>query len=69
MTQIVSNSAVKQQTAMTLLMAPSQPSHILEKQIAAELGLRTGIGIPDKLFLGLLTLTSPPLVSQAALRT
>ncbi|MPC79958.1 hypothetical protein E2C01_074518 [Portunus trituberculatus] len=32
MTQIVSNSAVKQQIAITLLMAPSQPSHFLEKQ-------------------------------------
>ncbi|MPC89911.1 hypothetical protein E2C01_084874 [Portunus trituberculatus] len=32
MTQIVFNSAVKQQIAMTLLMAPSQPSHFLEKQ-------------------------------------
>ncbi|MPC48209.1 hypothetical protein E2C01_041977 [Portunus trituberculatus] len=34
MTQIVSSSAVKQQIAMTLLMAPSQPSHFLEKQPA-----------------------------------
>ncbi|MPC40356.1 Calcium-dependent secretion activator 1 [Portunus trituberculatus] len=32
MTQIMSNSAVKQQIAMMLLMAPSQPSHFLEKQ-------------------------------------
>ncbi|MPC57991.1 hypothetical protein E2C01_051983 [Portunus trituberculatus] len=32
MTQIVSNSAVKQQIAMTLLMAPSQPSQFLEMQ-------------------------------------
>ncbi|MPC90676.1 Dihydrolipoyllysine-residue acetyltransferase component of pyruvate dehydrogenase complex, mitochondrial [Portunus trituberculatus] len=33
MTQIVSNSAVKQQIAMILLMAPSQSSHFLEKQV------------------------------------
>ncbi|MPD02067.1 hypothetical protein E2C01_097622 [Portunus trituberculatus] len=32
MTRIVSSSAVKQQIAMTLLMAPSQRSHFLEKQ-------------------------------------
>ncbi|MPC77702.1 hypothetical protein E2C01_072164 [Portunus trituberculatus] len=32
MTQIVSSSAVKQQIAMTLLMAPSQPSHFLKKR-------------------------------------
>ncbi|MPC89234.1 hypothetical protein E2C01_084171 [Portunus trituberculatus] len=32
MTRIVSNSAVKHQIAMTLLMAPSQPSHFLKKQ-------------------------------------
>ncbi|MPC49033.1 hypothetical protein E2C01_042821 [Portunus trituberculatus] len=35
MTQIVSNSAVKQQIAITLLMAPSQPLHFLEKQVSA----------------------------------
>ncbi|MPC82966.1 hypothetical protein E2C01_077655 [Portunus trituberculatus] len=33
MTQVVSSSAVKQQISMMLLMAPSQPSHFLEKQM------------------------------------
>ncbi|MPC85394.1 hypothetical protein E2C01_080166 [Portunus trituberculatus] len=40
MTQIVSSSAVKLQIAMTLLMAPSQPSHFLEKQDQAAFNIR-----------------------------
>ncbi|MPC63694.1 hypothetical protein E2C01_057796 [Portunus trituberculatus] len=43
MTQVVSSSAVKQQIAMTLLMAPSQSSHFLEKQGLGEEILRIRI--------------------------